>query len=175
MSRVGQDDFHGYTVAYDRDEIQFPVYAVLAIGGALLARGVMIDNIFLVAIGIAAIGYVYHNYPLLETGRPRLGAGQYGVFVEGLGIIAWRSINDIDIVAGDHRGVVHRELRLSLSRPIGSALIVDWRKRPVHRFLMRLPWASRGPTTIDIPLDVFDQPADDIHATFVRMRRFYGA
>ncbi len=170
---MGQDDINGYTVAYDRDEIQFPVYVIATIGLVCVARAVYIDSLLLAALGLVALGYTYYNVPLLETGRPRLGAGQYGIFLDGLGIIAWRAIKDIEVVAVDDRGIAHRELTLTLVRPIEMALLVDWRKRSPHRYLMRLPWSQRGPTTIRVPLEVFDQPADDIEATLVRMRRFY--
>lgn len=171
---MSQDDINGYTVAYDRDEIQFPVYVVMAIGVAALARAAVIDSFLLASVGFAALGYGFYNFPLLETGRPRLGAGQYGVFLDGLGIIAWRAINDIEVAVIDHRGVVHRELNLILARPLDAALIADWRERPYHRFLMRLPWSSKDNITVRVPLDVFDQPADTILATLVRMKRFYG-
>jgi hypothetical protein len=29
--------------------------------------------------------------------------------------------------------------------PLGSALVVDWQSRPLHRMLMRLPWSMTGP------------------------------
>src|SRR3569832_2157810 len=89
---VGQNDMHGYTVAYEREEIQFPVYVVGFVGAVMATIGVAIDNIALIALALFAFGFAYYNIPLLETGKPRIGAGQYGIFAEGLGIIAWRSI-----------------------------------------------------------------------------------
>src|SRR5262249_51206834 len=75
---VSQDDMHGYTVAYEREEIQFPVYVVAFIGAVMATIGFAIDNIFLIALSLFAFGFAYYNYPLLETGKPRIGAGQYG-------------------------------------------------------------------------------------------------
>ena len=40
MEAEGDNRFSGYTVAYDRDEIQFPVYVLLTVGAALLFAAV---------------------------------------------------------------------------------------------------------------------------------------
>jgi hypothetical protein len=173
VSPVSQDDMHGYTVAYEREEIQFPVYVVGFIGAVLATVGIALGNIVLIALSLFAFGFAYYNYPLLETGKPRIGAGQYGIFAEGLGIIAWRSIEQIEMVPVDIRGAVSNELRITLSDPLDRALIVDWRKRSFHRFLMRLPWTTGLGGVIRIPLDVFDHPADEIMHTFTRMTTFF--
>jgi hypothetical protein len=172
-SPVGRDDFHGYTVAYEREEIRFPVYVVAFIGACLAAAGIALDNIFLIALALLAWGYAYHNYPLLETGRPRIGASQYGIFAEGLGILSWRAIKQIDLVPIDIRGSLSNELRITLQEPIERALIADWRKRPFYRMLMRLPWVMTGKDVVRIPLDVFDRSAEEIHRNFMRMMHFY--
>jgi hypothetical protein len=170
---VSQDDMHGYTVAYEREEIQFPVYVVGFIGAVLGTIGFGIDNFVLMALSFFAFGFAYYNYPLLETGKPRVGAGQYGIFAEGLGILAWKSIKELDLVAVDIRGATSNELRITLEDPLDRALLADWRKRPFYRYLMRLPWGMRRGGIIRIPLDVFDRPADEIMHSFERMMSFY--
>ena len=170
---MSQNHTHGYTLAYERDELQFPVYVVALIGAGFTAAAIAFDNIFLFGVALCAFGFAYYNYPLLETGRPRLGAGQYGIFAEGLGIIAWRAIKDLDMVAVDMRGSTSNELRITLLEPLERALLADWRKRPIHRFLMRLPWSMAAKDVIRIPLDVLDHPADEIHANFSRTMLFY--
>lgn len=172
-SPVSQDDMHGYTVAYEREEIQFPVYVVGFIGACLATIGFAIDNIFLIALSLFAFGFAYYNFPLLETGKPRVGAGQYGIFAEGLGIIAWKSIKQIDLVPVDMRGSTSNELRITLEDPLDRALLADWRRRPFYRFLMRLPWTTGPGGNIRIPLDVFDRSADEIMHSFTRMMTFY--
>src|SRR5512136_1240854 len=149
-SPVSQDDFHGYTLAYEREEIQFPVYVVTFIGGCFAVAGAVTDNVVLIALALAAFGFAYYNYPLLETGRPRLGAGQYGIFAEGLGIIAWRAIKEVEMLKVDMRGAMSNELRITLHEPLERALLADWRKRPFYRFLMRLPWSMVGKDVIRI-------------------------
>lgn len=170
---VSQDDMHGYTVAYEREEIQFPVYVVGLIGVVFATLGIVHDNIILFALALITLGYAYYNFPLLETGRPRIGASQYGIFAEGLGIIAWRSIKQLDLISLNLRGSEANELHIILEEPLNRALLADWRKRPYYRFLMRLPWAMPAPNRIRIPLEVFDRPADEIMHNFTRMMGFF--
>jgi hypothetical protein len=169
---VSQDDMHGYTVAYEREEIQFPVYVVGFIGAVLATVGVAIDNVVLIALSLFAFGFAYYNYPLLETGKPRIGAGQYGIFAEGLGVLGWGAIKQLELIPIDIRGATSNELHITLEEPLEEALLADWRPRPFYRHLMRLPWAARG-DIIRIPLDVFDRPADEIMHSFERMMAFY--
>jgi len=164
---------HGYSVAYEREELQFPVYVVAFVAAGLATAGYVLDNIPLIALALVAFGYAYHNYPLTETGKPRIGASQYGIFADGLGIISWRSIKQIDMIWIEIRGSGSHELHISLEEPFERALLADWRKRPFHRFLMRLPWTLASKNIVRIPLDVFDHSADEIHQTFVRMMNFY--
>lgn len=170
---MSQDDFSGYTVAYEQDEIQFPVYVLIFIGAIFAMAGVALDIFILIALSLGAFGFAYYNFPLLEYGRPRVGAGQYGIFIEGLGIIAWKSVKQLDLVQVERRGVTNHEMEIALNEPIDRALIADWRKRPLHRFLMRLPWAQRGREIVRIPLDILEKPADEIHHNFTRMLDFY--
>jgi hypothetical protein len=170
---VGQNDMHGYTVAYEREEIQFPVYVVGLIGVVLATLGIVHGISVLFALALITLGYAYYNFPLLETGRPRIGASQYGIFAEGLGIIAWRSIKQLDLVSLNLRGAEVNELHIILDEPLNRALLADWRKRPYYRFLMRLPWAMPAPNHIRIPLEVFDRPADEIMRNFTRMMGFF--
>jgi len=145
---------------------------VLTFGAALLVWAFSRGNPFTLPLGGLAIGYGYHNYPLLETGRPRIGAGQYGLFVEGLGVIAWRAIESIDLIAVTSRGVVDQELSVTLREPVDRALIADWRRRPLYRMLMRLPWSMKG-NTIRIGLEPFDQSPTQIHQNLMRLWQYF--
>ncbi|MCB1484759.1 MAG: hypothetical protein KDJ17_07690 [Hyphomicrobiaceae bacterium] len=170
---MSSEQINGYTVAYEQEELFFPVWSTgliaFVLGWAALARDVPI--LWLVAL-IPAAGF-YYNLPLLETGKPRLGAGQYGLFLEGLGLLQWRAIDAVDIVENEFRGTLYRDLEIALKVPVEAALILDWRDRsPVRRF-MRLPWSWKARGIIRIPLDVLDKPPREVHAAVVRMWRFY--
>jgi len=80
-----------------RDETHFPVYITAALAA-----------VFFTAAWIPAprIGcycrdggrFTYYNIPLLETGRPTIGANQYGIFIQAFRLIRWRAIERIDLV-----------------------------------------------------------------------------
>jgi hypothetical protein len=170
---VNESDFVGYTVTYGRDETQFPVY-VMAFLAAVLVAGAFVSGYTIpFAAGIAAASVVYYNFPLLDTKKPRLGANQYGVFIEGFGLIRWRAIKSVELVPIAVRAMTVHELQIALSQPLGSALVADWRKMPFYRRLMRLPWRMTHDNIVRVTLDPFDREPDEIHRTFVRMLRYF--
>jgi hypothetical protein len=172
MSTVGDNRFDGYAVAYDREEIQFPVYVLAAGSAALLAAAFIKENLILLFFAVVVGCIVYHNYPLIETGRPRLIASHHGLFIEGLGLLKWRAVKRIDLVAVVVRAITYNELLLTLNQPLSSALAADGRSRPAYRALMRLPSSVTSIDTIRVPLDVFDRPAREIHRTFLRIWQY---
>jgi hypothetical protein len=168
-----QHEMTGYTVAYARDEAPFPVYVASATAAVLLTAGLFAGNAVFLGLGAVAAAFAYYNLPLAEIGRPRIGANQYGVFIEGFGIVQWRAISGIDLVEIAVRAETVNELQLSLKTPLTSALIADWRRVPWHRRFMRLPWKMSHDNTIRITLDAFEKEPGDIHRTFQRMWRHY--
>ena len=172
-AKPAEPEMTGYTVAYGRDEAPFPVFAAAALAAVLLTAGVFKGNVIFLALGSVAFGFGYYNLPLAEVGRPRIGANQYGVFIEGFGIIAWRAIDSIELVQIAVRAVTLNELQIKLKVPLSRAMIADWRKMPLYRQLMRMPWSMTHQNTVRIALDAFDKPPEDIHHTFQRMWRYF--
>ena len=170
---VSGEEIIGYTVAYEQEELAFPVYVVALLGAAGIAAGVSYSNWALATLGLGPLAAAYYNVPLIETGKPRLGAGQYGLFLDGLGLIDWRAVEGMDIVPSELRGTVWHELHIMLRRPVGEALILDWRQRPLLRRWMRVPWSLVTSKVIRVPLDIFDKPSKEIHATLNRMWGFH--
>jgi hypothetical protein len=170
---MSESEMTGYTVAYGRDEAPFPVYAAAAIAAVLLTAAALRLDPIMLSIGVVAGAFAFYNLPLAEVGRPRMGANQYGVFIEGLGLIQWRAIDDIRLVEIAARAATSNELLIRLKHPLGRALIADWRKQPLHRRLMRLPWRMTHDNTIRIALDAFENEPGDIERTFLRMWRHF--
>jgi hypothetical protein len=170
---VNERDVGGYSVAYNQDETPFPIYLVAALGAMCLLAAFITGLTVWFALGVAAAAIAYYNFPLLEPGRPTIGANQYGVFIQAFGLIRWRAIDRIDIVAIAERGGTVHELQIGLGAPLGSALVADWRKQPLYRALMRLPWSMTYGNAVRVRLDPFDQPPDEIHRTLLRMWRYY--
>ena len=170
---MDERDAGGYAVAYRHDDIEFPVYVAAALAAGLVATAYTTGQIIWCAAALAAGGFTYYNLPLLETGRPTLGANQYGVFIQAFGLIRWRAIERIELVQIAERAITAHELQIALATPIASALVADWRKRPIYRSLMRLPWHMDHNNVVRVDIEPFDQPADEIHRTLIRMWRYY--
>ena len=167
------DDIIGYTVAYDREDLAFPVYVVATVAVGLLSAAMIFAMPALAIAALVPAAYTYYNLPLLEAGRPRLGAGEYGLFIEGLGLVPWRAISTIETEVTDFRGTPSRTLAVSLRQSVGKVLLVDWRQRPWLRRPMRLPWHMKSGTEIRIPLDIMDKPPSEIASTLNRMWKFH--
>jgi len=125
----------GYSVAYRRDDTNFPVYVTAALAAMFFTAAWITDAAYWLAPAVAAAAFTYYNIPLLETARPTIGANQYGIFVQAFGLIRWRAIERIDLVEIAERAMTVRELQIMLNAPLGSALVADWRKQPVYRLL----------------------------------------
>lgn len=169
----GIDNAEGFTVRYDAAKGWPRVYLMLAAGVALCAAGFVQGSEILVALGLAGLATAYYFYPLVEARRTRLGANEYGIFIEGFGLIAWRSIRKVDLISTFVRTIEMHELRVQLNQPVSQALLADWRRMPFYRLLMRLPWIITADNTIHIALEPFAQPPQTIHRTLEGMWRHY--
>lgn len=170
---VDERNVGGYSVTYNRDEIQFPVYVIALLAAAFLAAALVTGQTVWLALGAAAAGVAYYNFPLLETWRPTLGANQYGIFIQGFGLIHWRAIDRIDIVEIAERANTVHELQIGLNMLLSSALVADWRKLPFWRSLMRLPWSMGASNVVRLNLEPFSEPPEEIQRTLVRLWRYY--
>ncbi|MGF1622804.1 MAG: hypothetical protein ACFCUR_19630 [Rhodomicrobiaceae bacterium] len=142
---------------------------------AVLFLGLCIVSAYapLLAVAAAAGSVAYYYYPLKES-TPRIGAGQYGVFIDGLGLISWRAIDSIEAVPFTSRLAQTYELQIRLNRPLDAALLADWRKLSIWRLLMKLPWHMKTGDLVRIPLEPFEPPASEIHEAFTRLWKRFG-
>ncbi len=170
---VDERNVGGFSVTYNRDEIQFPVYVIAILAAVLLAAAWVTGQTVWLVLGVIASGIAYYNFPLLETGRPTLGANQYGIFIQGFGLIRWRAIDRIAVVEIAERANTIHELQIGLNMLLSNALVVDWRKLPFWRSLMRLPWSMGQSNVVRINLEPFNQPPEEIERTLVRLWRYY--
>jgi hypothetical protein len=170
---LSEENVGGYSVAYGRDDTYFPVYFTAALALIFCTAAFLTGALYWLALALLSAAFTYYNIPLLETGRPTIGANQYGIFVQAFGLIRWRSIERIDLVEIAERAMTIHELQIVLGVPLSSALVVDWRRQPAWRWLMRLPWRMSHNNTVRVNVEPFDQSPDAIHRTFLRMWRYY--
>ena len=140
IAHADESNVGGYSVAYGRDDSYFPVYVTAALALIFLTASWITGALYWLPLAFAAAAFTYYNIPLLETGRPTIGANQYGIFIQAFGLIRWRAIERIDLVEIAERAMTVHELQITLGGPLSSALVADWRKQPPWRRFMRLPW-----------------------------------
>ena len=162
----------GYHLPYGRDagDFRFNVMAILTVlaCGMFLATGY--DALLVVGAATGCVSYYF--YPLKER-KPRIGAGQYGIFIDGFGLISWRAIGDIQQVTFATRFSETDELQIRLKASLDQALLVDWRDLPIWRLLMKLPWTMSHDNVVRIALAPFAPPPEDIHRQFDRLWKYY--
>jgi len=162
----------GFALPYGPERGSFRFYfmafvALMCFGLYFTAGGQL-----LLPAGLASASVAYYFYPLIE-GRPRIGANQYGIFCDGLGLIPWREVNDILLRVFAVRTMVNKELHIQLKRDLDHALIADWRRQPLYRILMKLPWQLGPDNVIRIKLEPFAPEPEQIHAKLTSLREFY--
>src|SRR5260370_42227618 len=138
-ANLEERDVGGYSVAYRRDDTNFPVYVTAALAAVFVTAAWITGEAYWLAFSFAAAGFTYYNMPLLETGRPTIGANQYGIFIQAFGLIRWRAIERIDLVQIADRAMTPHELQIVLNAPLKTALFVTGPKQLTYLFLIRLP------------------------------------
>jgi hypothetical protein len=155
----------------DAGDFRFNVMAILTVLAGVLFIATRYDAVLV--IGAATGCTAYYFYPLIEKKKPRIGAGQYGVFIDGFGLISWRAISDVQLITYATRFNEEHELQFRLRTSLDRALLADWRDLPIWRLLMKLPWTMSHESVVRIALAPFAPPPEDIHREFQRLWRYY--
>lgn len=161
--------FNGFLVAYDSDELQFPVWVLLMLTAMLLYASIAEGSAVLMILGLFPGCFAFHNFPLLETGKTRLAANQDSLFIEGLGRIGWRFVKSISLAEIVVRGSSYSEADIALDAPLATALVEDGRNMKLYRRWMRKPFYLKSNRTIRVPLEIFDRQPEDIVASLLRI------
>ncbi len=164
----------GLAIGYAPGKGTFRVYVCLGLAAVCVAVWILHGSELVLLLGLFFALTAYYFYPLIETGKVRLGAGEHGVFIEGFGVIPWRAIDAIELSTYAVRSIEVNELKINLSRSLPNALIADWRSLRWHRLFMKLPWTMSRDNAVRVNLEPFVGRPDDIVAALQRTRRFYG-
>ena len=164
----------GYTIGYAQEKGSFRVYICLSLAAVAALVWILRSSEVALAIAVAFGAVGYYFFPLVETGKARLGAGQYGIFIEGFGIIPWRAVKDIRLSTFAVRTLTINELHIELATTLPNALIADWRSLPWYRLLMKLPWSMTRDNVIRINLEPFASTPEQIRDALVRNRTHFG-
>lgn len=169
-----EQTFSGFAMGYAKGKGEARVYVAFAL--AALFGGFWITNRNEIALlfAILAFGVGFYFYPLVEADRPRIGAGEHGIFIEGFGLIPWRSVQEISLSRSAVRSIEVCELHITLSRGLPGALAADWRSVPFYKRLMKLPWRVGRSDVVRINLEPFPGSPEEIIEAFRRRWRYFG-
>jgi len=171
---MDEPDQTGFALSYARGKGEFRVYITFAAAGMFLAFWILRGSEVALLLAVLAAGTGFYFYPLIEAGRTRIGAGEHGIFIEGFGLIPWRSVEDISLMTYAVRSLEVSELHIKLSRSLPGALAADWRSLPWHRLLMKLPWVMKSDGIVRINLEPFPGKPAEIERVFRQQRRYFG-
>lgn len=98
-----------------------------------------------------ALVLAFYSYPQVETGRPQLGANENGLFVAGIGFIAWAEIAHLELFNSSVRQIRLSTLIITLHRPL-EAVVSTRENVPWWRLAMARSYRRKGDRRIDVPL-----------------------
>lgn len=162
-----------FAVGYAPGKGQFRVYLTALAGIASAAGFIAWGNGVALALAVFFGCASFYFYPLIESERARIGAGEHGIFIEGFGVIPWRAVGDIALRSYAVRTMINEEIQITLSRPLSQALMSDWRSLPWPRLLMRLPWSMTSDNVVHIKMEPFAGTAEGTHARLMNLWRRY--
>lgn len=164
----------GFAIAYAKDKGTARVYVAFAMGALFAGFWMYNGSEVALLLAVLAFGVSFYFYPLIEAERTRAGAGEHGIFIEGFGLIPWRSVDDIRLSTYAIRSIQVSELHVKLSKSLPQALAADWRSLPWHRLLMMLPWKMGADNIVRINLEPFPGNPEDITRAFQRQWQYFG-
>ena len=149
MARFSDRYFHGYVVAYDREEIVSRLCHRRRQRYLLLLGAAVKENVVLLIFAVTLACAAYSIIHCLKPGvRGSLRAAT-DCLSKVFGVLNWQAVERLDLIPVVVRAISYRELEL-----------------------MRQPASVTSRNTIRIPLEIFDCPARDIYESFVSVWRY---
>ena len=88
---------------------------------------------------LAPFGIAYWHYPMIEKGKPQLGANEEGLYVERIGFIDWAAIRMTDVKRTSVRNIELVRLDVLLTRSLDDA-VTKAQTFPVWKKFMMRNW-----------------------------------
>ncbi len=163
----------GFRIGYAKGKGAFRVYISCVLSAVFAVVWITHGSEIALVLAVFFGATTYYFYPLIETEKVRLGAGEHGIFIEGFGVIPWRSVKDIRLSTYAIRSIDVSELHIELAKALPGALVADWRSLSWFRLLMKLPWSMRSDNVVRINLEPFSGKPDEIHRAIERNWRYF--
>ncbi|MHA7774088.1 hypothetical protein [Roseibium sp. M-1] len=154
-----------FTVGFNRGQSAGIVYGSLVLGVLFAAIGVAGGLPLLAFAAIAPIAIAYWHFPMVENGKPQLGANEDGLYVERIGFIDWAAIRMTDVKHNKVRNRDQVRLDVLLTRPLNDA-VAKAQTFPVWKKFMMRNWKriprEHGRELIAINLHTLAADPDEI-------------
>jgi hypothetical protein len=126
-----------FTVGFNRSQSEGLVYGSLLLGLLFAAIGIAGGMPLLTVAALAPLAIAYWHYPMIERGKPQLGANEEGLYVERIGFIDWAAIRMTDVKRTSVRNIELVRLDVLLTRPLDDALTRSQSFPIWKKFMMR--------------------------------------
>lgn len=131
------------------------------IGGASVVAGLLLSQPALVLFALAAFAVSLYNYPLLNRTEAHLSASLHGLTIDGLGIVDWRSIDNLAL----SEDTSSPTLLCTLSETLEGSLKETDDTSALRTIQVNI-WRLQDSATLAINLDQVDEPANEIFEAF---------
>jgi hypothetical protein len=126
-----------FTVGFNRGQSEGLVFGSLLLGIMFVVTGLVGELPLLAIAGLAPLGIAYWHFPMIEKGRPQLGASEDGLYVERIGFIDWAAIRMTDVKRTSVRNMELVRLDVLLTRSLDDAVSKAQTFPVWKRFMMR--------------------------------------
>ncbi|GAA0778181.1 hypothetical protein E1180_06610 [Roseibium denhamense] len=154
-----------FTVGFNRRTSEGLFYGCIGIGIVFAAVSVVGGLPLLAPAAIAPFAMAYWHFPMIEKGKPQLGANEEGLYVERIGFIDWSAIRMTDVhrtkVRNNEQVKLHVLLTRSLEDAVSQAQTCPFWKKFMMRNWKRTP-REHGRELIAINLHTLEADPEEI-------------
>lgn len=166
MSDVSRSPTEGadlLTVQYAKQASESIVYSGILVAGALVIFGMPRAPILAFLAALFSLGVALYHWPFVARDRRALVVSPAGLRLDRLGLLPWNAISDVEIVDHYLRSLRNAELRITLRRPLNTA-VEDAPAVGLFRRYMYRCWKATGPQQISVGLSTLDRKPEAIEA-----------
>lgn len=128
-----------FTVGFNRSQSESIVYGSLILGILFAVIGIVGNLPLLALAALAPLAIAFWHYPMIEKGKPQLGANEDGLYVERIGFIDWAAIRMTDVKRTSVRNIELVRLDVLLTRSLDDA-VTKAQTFPVWKKFMMRNW-----------------------------------
>ncbi|MDX5366221.1 MAG: hypothetical protein LPK88_07280 [Alphaproteobacteria bacterium] len=151
------------TAHYSREKGESIVYGAVLAAGALIMFGLPRAPLISLVLALAAAAIALYHWPYVARERRAVAITPAGIMVERLGLLPWNAISDVRLFERYVRMIRNAELRISLRRPLASAVENAPSVSLAGRYMYRC-WSIVSPQEIAIKLSTLDAKPETVEA-----------